>query len=33
MVDADVRVLGLEPSGEGDEILARKFPGKWWKKD
>ena len=33
MVDSDVRALGLEPPGEGDEILARKFPGKWWKKD
>ena len=33
MVDADVRALGLEPIGEGDEILAKKFPGKWWKKD
>ena len=33
MVDADVRALGLEPPGEGDEILAKKFPGKWWKKD
>ena len=33
MVDADVQVLGLEPLGEGDEILAKKFPDKWWKKD
>lgn len=33
MVDADVRALGLEPIGEGDEILKKKFPGKWWKKD
>jgi len=33
MVDADVRALGLEPIGEGDEILAKKFPDKWWKKD
>jgi len=33
MVDADVRALGLEPIGEGDEILAKKFPCKWWKKD
>jgi GDPmannose 4,6-dehydratase len=33
MVDADVRAIGLEPIGEGDEILLKKFPGKWWKKD
>jgi GDPmannose 4,6-dehydratase len=33
MVDADVRALGLESIGEGDEILAKKFPGKWWKRD
>ena len=33
MVDADVRALRLEPIGEGDEILAKKFPDKWWKKD
>jgi hypothetical protein len=28
MVDADVRALGLEPIGEGDAILLKKFPGK-----
>lgn len=33
MVDADVRALGLEPVGEGDEILAKQFPNKWWMKD
>ncbi|HTY14994.1 MAG TPA: GDP-mannose 4,6-dehydratase [Methanoregulaceae archaeon] len=33
MVDADIRALGFEPIGEGDEILAKKFPDKWWKKD
>lgn len=33
MVDADIRASGLEPPGEGDEILAKMFPGKWWKKD
>jgi GDPmannose 4,6-dehydratase len=33
MVDADVRALGLEPIGEGDEILAKQFPNKWWTKD
>ena len=30
MVDADMRAAGLEPIGEGDAILQRKFPNKWW---
>jgi len=32
MVDADMRAAGLEPIGEGDAILRRKFPtsGGWW---
>lgn len=30
MVDADLRGVGLTPVGEGDAILARKFPEKWW---
>jgi GDPmannose 4,6-dehydratase len=33
MVDADMRRRGLEPPGEGDEILRRKFPNRWWKVD
>ena len=33
MVDADMRAAGLEPVGEGDEILARKFPNRWWAVD
>jgi GDPmannose 4,6-dehydratase len=33
MVDADMRSIGLDPVGEGDEILMRKFPKKWWKGD
>jgi GDPmannose 4,6-dehydratase len=33
MVDADMRACGLEPIGEGDEALARKFPMRWWKID
>lgn len=33
MIDADMRVIGLEPIGEGDAILKEKFPRKWWKKD
>ncbi len=33
MVDADMRAIGLEPIGEGDEILAKKFPDRWWGAD
>jgi GDPmannose 4,6-dehydratase len=30
MVDSDLRSAGITPPGEGDEILARACPGKWW---
>jgi GDPmannose 4,6-dehydratase len=33
MVDADMRSVGLEPIGEGDEILKKRFPNRWWKVD
>jgi GDPmannose 4,6-dehydratase len=33
MVDADMRAEGLVPFGEGDRILQKKFPARWWKKD
>jgi GDPmannose 4,6-dehydratase len=33
MIDADLRKLGLKPIGEGDEIINKKFPHKWWKVD
>jgi len=33
MVDADVRAAGLKPIGEGDEILRKTFPNKWWSGD
>jgi len=33
MVDADLRAAGLDVPGEGDAIIARKFPTKWWKGD
>jgi GDPmannose 4,6-dehydratase len=33
MVDADMRKAGLMPIGEGDRILSKKFPNKWWKVD
>jgi GDPmannose 4,6-dehydratase len=33
MVDADMRGRGLEPVGEGDQILMRIFPHRWWQTD
>ena len=33
MVDADMRVCGLEAIGEGDKILKVEFPIRWWKID
>ncbi len=33
MVDADLRREGLEPIGEGDSILRKAFPRKWWTVD
>ncbi|PWR76177.1 GDP-mannose 4,6-dehydratase [Methanospirillum stamsii] len=33
MVDADMRAAGLEPVGEGDEIIRKEFPYRWWGKD
>ena len=30
MVDADMRAIGLEPIGEGDEIIEKKIPNRWW---
>lgn len=33
MVDADMRAAGLPVIGEGDAILKRVFPKKWWKAD
>lgn len=33
MIDADMRACGLEPIGEGDNILKKKFPHRWWKTD
>lgn len=33
MVDADMRAAGIPPIGEGDDILKRVFPDKWWKAD
>ncbi len=33
MIDADLRAAGLDVPGEGDTIIARNFPKKWWKGD
>lgn len=33
MMDADMRAAGLEPPGDGDEILKKHFPKKWWSGD
>ena len=33
MVDADMRAFGLNPIGEGDKIIRRRFPKKWWEGD
>ena len=30
MVDADMRAMGLEPIGDGDAILQKMFPSRWW---
>ncbi|MFH1007820.1 MAG: GDP-mannose 4,6-dehydratase [Candidatus Latescibacterota bacterium] len=33
MMDSDMRKIGLEPLGEGDRMLADKFPDRWWRAD
>lgn len=33
MVDADMRKMGLKSMGEGDLILQKVFPNRWWKTD
>ncbi len=33
MVDADMREFGVEPVGEGDSTLEKRFGKKWWKGD
>lgn len=30
MVDADMRLEGIEPIGRGDNILEKKYPNRWW---
>lgn len=33
MVDAEFRAMGMEPVGEGDRLLRRLFPDRWWLTD
>jgi len=33
MVDADLRKMGMDPIGEGDRLLEKLFPQRWWKVD
>lgn len=33
MVDSDMRAEGLDVIGEGDKILKKKFPNRWWAVD
>lgn len=33
MVDSDMRAAGLEPVGDGDAILAKLYPNRWWTAD
>jgi GDPmannose 4,6-dehydratase len=31
MVDADLHAAGLEPPGEGEAIIQKRFPNRWWR--
>lgn len=33
MVDADIKKTGLEPPGEGNALLEKKYPSRWWRVD
>jgi len=33
MIDSDLRSFNLDPIGEGDEILRKRFADKWWSGD
>lgn len=33
MVDSDLKKSGISPIGQGEEILKKEFPEKWWSKD
>lgn len=33
MVDADFRAVGMDPIGDGDAVLEKLYPDKWWEAD
>ena len=33
MVDADFKKMNIQPVGQGDKVLNKIFPNRWWKKD
>ena len=33
MVDSDLKAAGLNPIGDGYEIIKKQFPDRWWAKD
>lgn len=33
MVDADFRAVGMDPIGDGDAVLEKMYPDKWWEAD
>ena len=33
MADADIKKAGLEPPGEGEALLEKKYPSRWWRVD
>ncbi len=33
MIDADMRAIGMNSIDEGDEIINKKFPDRWWRVD
>ena len=33
MIDADMRAIGLNAIGDGDDILRKRFPKRWWAVD
>lgn len=33
MIDSDMRAEGLDPVGEGDKLLDKYYPNRWWKVD
>ncbi|MCG2711233.1 MAG: GDP-mannose 4,6-dehydratase [Candidatus Omnitrophica bacterium] len=33
MMDADMRIAGMKVIGEGDKVIQKKFPDRWWKVD